>query len=299
MRLMKRYIAIILLLSFGCSQSSEVKKEFLVVTTTSMIGDAMEAMLDTSTSVVSLMGPGTDPHLFKPTKQSLDYLAEADLIVANGLHLEGRMQDILEKLSKKKSVIFLGAALSGNELILPEGSTDYPDPHIWFDVELWQKTLRASANMLDSLEILDLEKSEKYLSNLNDLHAWTSAEIDQIPSGNRVLLTAHDAFSYFGRAYGIEVIALQGISTVAEYGLRDVEEMVDLISSRKISAVFVESSISSRSMEAVISGVRQKGGSVKLGGTLFSDAPGPKGSGAETYLEMVRHNVETIKTALQ
>lgn len=264
-----------------------------------MIGDAMEAMLDTSVSVVSLMGPGTDPHLFKPTKQSLDYLAEADLIVANGLHLEGRMQDILEKMSRKKPVILLGTALSEDELILPEGNSDYPDPHIWFDVSLWRKALQASSGRLDSLGILNSSNAARYLAQLDDLNGWTKTQMDQIPYENRVLLTAHDAFSYFGRAYEIEVIALQGISTAAEYGLRDVEEMVDLISSRNISAVFVESSISSRSMEAVVSGVRQKGGEVKLGGTLYSDAPGPDGSGAETYTEMVRHNVETIKSALE
>lgn len=264
-----------------------------------MIGDAMEAMLDTSVSVVSLMGPGTDPHLFKPTKQSLDYLAEADLIVANGLHLEGRMQDILEKMSKRKPVIFLGTALSDEELILPDGTADYPDPHIWFDVQLWKQVLEASSAELKELGVLDSTKSHEYLSTLEELHRWTQSEMAKIPLENKVLLTAHDAFSYFGRAYEIRVIGLQGISTAAEYGLKDVEQMVELITSQQIGAVFVESSISSRSMEAVVSGVRQKGGEVKLGGTLYSDAPGPEESGAETYRKMVRHNVETIKAALQ
>ncbi len=264
-----------------------------------MIGDAMEAMLDTSVSVVSLMGPGTDPHLFKPTKQSLDYLADADLIVANGLHLEGRMQDILEKMSKRKPVILLGAVLSDDELILPEGTADYPDPHIWFDVQLWKQVLEVSSVELNELGVLDSISAQEYLSTLEELHRWTQSGMDEIPLENKVLLTAHDAFSYFGRAYDIRVIGLQGISTAAEYGLKDVEQMVDLITTEKIGAVFVESSISSRSMEAVVSGVRQKGGAVKLGGTLYSDAPGPEGSGAETYQKMVRHNVETIKAALQ
>lgn len=264
-----------------------------------MIGDAMKAMLDTSVSVVSLMGPGTDPHLFKPTKQSLDYLAEADLIVANGLHLEGRMQDILEKMSKRKPVILLGATLSDAQLILPDGTSDYPDPHIWFDIHLWKQVLEGSSVELKELGVLDSVNAQEYLSTLEELHRWTLSEMAMIPIQNRVLLTAHDAFSYFGRAYKIRVIGLQGISTAAEYGLKDVEQMVDLITTEQIGAVFVESSISSRSMDAVISGVRQKGGEVKLGGTLYSDAPGPKGSGAETYREMVRHNVKTIKAALQ
>jgi len=298
---MRRHIffVIVFLSGIGCSQNESSEDEFLVVSTTSMIGDAMEAMLDTSVSVVSLMGPGTDPHLFKPTKQSLDYLAEADLIVANGLHLEGRMQDILEKMSKRKPVIFLGAVLSNDELILPDGTADYPDPHIWFDVQLWQKVLEASTDKLNELGVLDSAGSEDYLLELKELHRQTQSEMAGIALENRVLLTAHDAFSYFGRAYEIRVIGLQGISTAAEYGLKDVEQMVDLITTEQIGAVFVESSISSRSMEAVVSGVRQKGGEVKLGGTLYSDAPGPEGSGAETYQKMVRHNVETIKAALQ
>jgi manganese/zinc/iron transport system substrate-binding protein len=298
---MRRHIFFVLILFFivGCGQEDKGPDRFLVVATTSMIGDAMKAMLDTSVSVVSLMGPGTDPHLFKPTKQSLDYLAEADLIVANGLHLEGRMQDILEKMSMNKPVIFLGAVLSDDELILPDGTVDYPDPHIWFDVRLWKNVLEESSSELNELGVLDSVKNEDYLSTLEELHGWALSEIDQIPLQNKVLLTAHDAFSYFGRAYGIRVIGLQGISTTAEYGLKDVEMMVDLIATQQIGAVFVESSISSRSMEAVISGVRQKDGEVKLGGTLYSDAPGPEGSGAETYIGMVRHNVETITRALK
>jgi len=298
---MRRHIFFVLVTIFalGCSQKDERDKRFLVVATTSMIGDAMEAMLDTNVSVVSLMGPGTDPHLFKPTKESLDYLADADLIVSNGLHLEGRMQDILEKMSNGKPVLFLGEGLSESQLILPDGTADYPDPHIWFDVQLWQEALEASTGELNELGVLDPAGSEDYLLELKELHRWTQSEIDQIPTENKVLLTAHDAFSYFGRAYGIRVIGLQGISTAAEYGLKDVEQMVELITTQKIGAVFVESSISSRSMEAVISGVRQSGGEVKLGGTLYSDAPGPEGSGAETYRKMVRHNVQTITTALK
>lgn len=298
---MRRHIffALILVVLASCEQEDKSEKRFSVVATTSMIGDAMQSMLDTSVAVVSLMGPGTDPHLFKPTKQSLDYLAEADLIVANGLHLEGRMQEILEKMSKRKPVIFLAEGLSESQLILPDGTADYPDPHIWFDVQLWKKVLEASSAELNDLGVLDSIKSHDYLSTLEELHRWTKSEMAEIPLENKVLLTAHDAFSYFGRAYGIRVIGLQGISTAAEYGLKDVEQMVDLITTQGIGAVFVESSISSRSMEAVISGVRQKGGEVKLGGTLYSDAPGPKGSGAETYTEMVRHNVNTIKSALQ
>lgn len=265
-----------------------------------MIGDAVEGMADTTKAEVeSLMGPGTDPHLFRPTKESLDLLAEADVIVANGLHLEGKMQDILEKLGRRKSVFFLGNGLKENVLMQPEGKSGYPDPHIWFDVSLWKESLMYLKNSLSELEMVDDNRANDYLNSLDTLHAWVKDQIGFVPDSNRILLTAHDAFSYFGRAYEIEVIGLQGISTVAEYGLRDVSEMVDLILERNIRAVFVESSISPRAMEAVVSGVRQKGGEIVIGGVLYSDAPGPENSGASTYHGMVKHNVNTVKSALK
>jgi manganese/zinc/iron transport system substrate-binding protein len=287
------------LLVYRCGEVSTDRKAIKVVTTTSIIGDAMKAMIDSTFEVKALMGPGTDPHLFKPTKQSLDDLASADIIVANGLHLEGRMQDILEKMARKKPVILIGEGLQEKELIQTEGTSDYPDPHIWFDVALWKTSLEIAAQRLAELRVLDSARAGDYLEKLEELNKFVKEEMSSIPQENRVLLTAHDAFSYFGRAYDVEVIGLQGISTAAEYGLKDVEVMVDLILNKRVKAVFVESSISSRSMEAVISGVRYKGGQVSLGGTLYSDAPGVEGSGAESYIQMVKHNVKTIKTALK
>jgi manganese/zinc/iron transport system substrate-binding protein len=266
-----------------------------------MIGDAVSNMVNDACKVSTLMGPGTDPHLYKPTKESLDLLSDADIIIANGLHLEGRMQDILEKLSRTKTVIFVGETLPEHKLIYADESGNVPDPHIWFDASIWRQAI---ANLGDQLleaapVCTNHDLIADYDQKLEALELWIQAEIAQIPNEQRVLITAHDAFSYFGKAYTVEVIGLQGISTMAEYGIRDVTNLVDQIVDRQIKSVFVESSVSSRSIEAVIAGCRERGFEVLEGGTLYSDALGPVGSGAESYIGMVRHNVTTIKNALQ
>lgn len=247
------------------------------------------------------MGPGTDPHLFKPTKESLDHMASADIIVSNGLHLEGRMQDILHKLERTKKVIFLGEALDKETLLYGDDAKKIPDPHIWFDVEIWKTVIAYLGDELleTAPECTDRARIEAYTSQLDALDSWVSEEMNSVPEPQRVLITAHDAFSYFGRAYKTEVIGLQGISTMAEYGIRDVTNLVDLVISRQIKAAFVETSVSSRSIEAVIAGCKDRGYDVKEGGTLYSDALGNKNSGAATYIGMVKANVTTIKKALK
>ena len=248
-----------------------------------------------------LWDPGTDPHLFKPTKESLDHLASADIIVSNGLHLEGRMQEVLHNMERSKKVIFLSEALSEDQLLYGDESKKIPDPHIWFDVSLWNTAIAYLGDELIRVapECTNEETITAYKMQLADLNNWVEAEMNSIPQPQRVLITAHDAFSYFGRAYDTEVIGLQGISTMAEYGIRDVTNLVDLVISRNIKAVFVETSISSRSIEAVIAGCRDRGFDVQEGGTLYSDALGGKESGADTYIGMVKANVTTIKNALQ
>jgi len=295
-----RWLAIILIgLLLGCSQEEERNDNIRIVCTTGMIGDAVRNMTDSSCTVNVLMGPGTDPHLFKPTKSSLDLLSDADIIIANGLHLEGKMQDILEKLKRTKTVYFLADGLNNDDLLLSDSSSKIFDPHIWFDVALWNKALSAFKSEFQDGDILKLPRANEYLNALSDLDNWVGEEVNSIPENKRVLITAHDAFSYFGRAYGLEVIGLQGISTVSEYGLRDISNLVNTIVDRQIPAVFIESSISPRSIQAVVEGCQKKGFQTKLGGTLYSDALGPKNSNAETYIEMVQHNVTTLKTALK
>lgn len=297
-----RYCIIAFLFLLGCAAPEpSPDKKVNIVCTTGMIGDAVANMVNDRCEIRTLMGPGTDPHLFKPTKESLDLLSNADIIVANGLHLEGRMQDILEKLSRTKTVIFIGETLPENVLIYADKNGTVPDPHIWFDASLWRRAITSLRNQLLAVApaCTNPDLIAEYDKKIEDLELWIQAEIAQIPNEQRVLITAHDAFSYFGKAYDVEVIGLQGISTMAEYGIRDVTNLVDQIVDRQIKSVFVESSVSSRSIEAVIAGCRERGFEVSEGGTLYSDALGPVGSGADTYIGMVRHNVTTIKNALK
>ncbi len=295
---MLKHIVFLGLILMGCQAADPEPDEVKIVCTTGMIGDALANVVDTTVQVVSLMGPGTDPHLFKPTKSSLDHLSSADIIVANGLHLEGRMQDILEKIGRTKPVIFLGEGIEERHLLYGDDAEQIPDPHLWFDLKLWVKGLDYVVESLQK-ESISTPGYDDYKNELVNLDRWVDEEISSVSEESRVLLTAHDAFAYFGQAYGIEVIGLQGISTVAEYGIRDVTNMVDLIEARGIKAVFVESSISSRSIEAVVAGAQKRNIDVSIGGTLYSDALGPRGSGAETYIGMVQHNVKTIVNALR
>ena len=296
-----RYLIFILIALTGCTSApSETSGKLKIVCTTSIIADAVSEITSDSCIVIALMGPGTDPHLFKPTKASLDHMADADIIVSNGLHLEGRMQEVLNKLSRSKQVIFIGDTLTKTQLLYGDASQKMPDPHIWFDVNIWAQGISyLSDELIQSFpESIDLKKRDDYIRSLHELDDWVSGEMHSIPQEQRVLITAHDAFSYFGKAYDVEVLGLQGISTMAEYGIRDITNMVDLVISRKIKAVFVETSISSRSIEAVIAGCKDRGYNVVEGGTLYSDALGGKASGADTYIGMVKANVTLIKKAL-
>lgn len=297
-----RYLLICLIVCVGCTSAPQGDtKKLRIVCTTGIIGDAVSEITNDSCIVVSLMGPGTDPHLFKPTKASLDEMSSADIIISNGLHLEGRMQDILHKLQRTKTVIFLGDALEKETLLYGDEARKIADPHIWFDVEIWKTAITYLGDQLleSAPHCTDQIKINAYTDQLSELDSWISKEMSSIPESQRVLITAHDAFSYFGRAYNTEVVGLQGISTTAEYGIRDVTNLVDLVISRNIKAVFVETSISSRSIEAVIAGCKERGFDVQEGGTLYSDALGGKDSGAATYIDMVRTNVSTIKKALR
>lgn len=274
-----------------------------VVCTTGMVADLAQRVGGDRVQVVGLMGPGVDPHYFKASQGDLAKVQRADLILYNGLFLEGKMQDIFDKMARTKKVVAVADAIEGERLRQPAELEGHYDPHIWFDVALWSETIDAVVRALsevdpDGAQIFD-QNGARYRRELSQLHAWVEEQIEQVPRAQRVLVTAHDAFGYFGRAYGIEVMGLQGISTVAEYGVNDVTELVDLISRRKVRAIFVESSVPERSIEAVRQGCLERGHEVVVGGTLYSDAMGEAGSGADTYVGMVRHNVETIAGALR
>ncbi len=295
------------LIQFLCScqnQESSEKEMPTVVATTSILGDAVSVLLEGVDSVqtLALMGPGVDPHLYKPSQGDITQLSNANLIVYNGLRLEGKMQGVLEKL-KNKPVFAAGKALNEGDLINATEFGGAYDPHIWFDPLLWKQVIKGLSEKLKKQfpqYLAQIEKNEQtYQQKLDILHRNTILLLDNIQEDQRILVTAHDAFKYFGRVYQIQVEGLQGISTTAEYGIKDVGLLADLIAENSIKAIFVESSVPKRSIEAVLNACESRGAQVVLGGELYSDALGGPDSNADTYLKMFQHNVETITTALQ
>lgn len=274
-----------------------------IVATTGIVADAAARVAGGHAEVQALMGPGVDPHLYKAGESDVRKLAEADLILYNGLHLEGKMGDILTKMARNRPVVAVTEGIPEERLREPPEFAGQYDPHVWFDVSMWAKTLDPIAR---ELAALDPEHAEEYRANaaayekeLLELDRQVEERIATIPPDRRVLVTAHDAFGYFGRRYDIEVIGLQGISTLSEAGLHDLERVVELVTSRRIPAIFVESSVPRRSIEAVQAAVRDRGHQVVIGGELYSDSLGAAGAPAGTYPGMVRENVETIVEALK
>jgi manganese/zinc/iron transport system substrate-binding protein len=253
--------------------------------------------------VQALMGPGVDPHLYKASEGDVQRLAQADLILYNGLHLEGKMADILVKLARGRPVVALGEGIPEEALREPPEFAGQYDPHVWFDVSMWRQTLPVVAEELAALDpdhAADYRaNADRYAAELAALDAWVEERIASLPPERRVLITAHDAFGYFGRRYGMQVVGIQGISTLAEAGLQDIERVVDLVVDSEVPAIFVESSVPRRTVEAVQGAVRSRGRELASGGELFSDSLGAAGSPEGTYPGMVRHNVETIVEALR
>lgn len=308
---MKKWIGMCLLLTMlflgACSEQTEKKeaKEGLIVVTTtiSQIADAVANIGGNKVEVHSLMGPGTDPHLYKATQGDITKLQEADVIFYNGLYLEGKMLDVLEKMNKDKPTIAIADLISKNKLLSDVNDSQTVDPHIWFDIDLWKMAIEQVKNGLIQVdpnnESYYEDNAKQYNEELEKLKAFALEEMEKIPAEQRVLVTAHDAFSYFGRAFNMEVMGLQGLSTDSEYGLGDVKKLVDTLVTRKIKAVFIESSISERSINAVIEGASKKGHLVNIGGELYSDAMGEEGTEEGTYIGMYKHNVKTIVEALR
>jgi manganese/zinc/iron transport system substrate-binding protein len=295
-----------LILLFACGEKIDKDSEnkpFKIVCTTGMLGDAVQHLAGEQAEVQSLMGPGVDPHLYKATQGDLKALTSADVIVYNGLHLEGKMGEVFEKLQNRKTILVAANAIDRSRLINTTAFQGAYDPHLWFDVALWAEVVDYLGNELAAIESLDAAKIDsarkEYKDQLMKLDKWVAEQLDRVDSSGRVLITAHDAFGYFGRAYDIQVKGLQGISTLSEYGLKDVSELVNFIVERNIQAVFVESSVSDRSLKAVVEGCREKGHEVRIGGTLYSDAMGEAGTEEGTYIGMVKYNVRTIVEGLR
>lgn len=303
-------VALLSLVAAGCGAgnaqepANKLRTGPLKVTCTiGMITDVAQTIAGPHAEVIGLMGPGVDPHLYKATQGDLERLSGADLILYNGLHLEGKMADVLVKMARNVHTVQVTETIPEDLLREPPEFQGQHDPHVWFDVSLWSKAAERIRDALieaDPAHKADFERNAAdYLAKLNETDAYVRARIAEIPKDQRVLVTAHDAFGYFGRAYDIEVMGLQGISTAAEYGAQDLSRLVDTIVERKIKAVFVESSISPKSIEALVRGVEGEGGTVKIGGQLYSDAMGEAGTPEGTYIGMVRKNADIIADALK
>ncbi len=276
-----------------------------VVATTSMIADLVRQIGGEHVQVTGLMGPGVDPHLYQASAGDVTRMSEADLVLYNGLHLEGKLTDVFQQMRRRdiQTVALAEVAISEDEWLESPAFQGNYDPHVWFDVSLWADVAEAAS---ETLSAMDPEHAADYQANLEDYQEELARldrdirdKVAQLPEDRRVLITSHDAFGYFGRAYGFEVYGLQGISTATEAGTADVRALVDFVVSRGIPALFIESSVSPKGIEAVREAVRARGSEVSIGGTLYGDALGAPDSPAGTYTGMMRHNVDTIVASLQ
>ena len=278
-------------------------EKIVITTTTNVITDLVENIGGDNVSVTGLMGPGVDPHLYRPSASDVKKLQNADIVFYNGLDLEGKMGDIFVKIGREGTSVWAVSENIPQESLLSLDDQGHFDPHIWWDVELWMEAAKVVATGLkehdpENSEIYDKNLSE-YLDKLEALNSINLVKIDSIPEEQRVLVTAHDAFQYFGHAYGFEELAIQGWSTDSEAGIREIQNLADEISERKINALFVETSISPATIEALKAAVQDKGHDIVIGGELFSDAIGEKGTHEGTYLGAFTHNIDTIVQALK
>ncbi len=297
----------ILLVCMSCHElythERVVGQPLKVVCTTGIIGDALRNIGGDAIQLEILMGPGVDPHTYKATHGDLQKLLKADVIFYNGLHLEGKMSEVLIKLNALKPVIPISDGLSEEIIQMSDPETTIPDPHIWFDVTIWSKALEYTSEKLMEIDSANATiykaNSKKYLSTLAELHEEIKQQISTIDPKRRILITAHDAFGYFGKAYGLEVYGLQGISTISEFGLYELTHLVDFIVDKRIPAVFPETSISDRSVKALQEGCQKRKWNITMGGHLYSDALGKTGSQTGTYEGMLRSNINSIVSALK
>ncbi|WP_025850069.1 metal ABC transporter solute-binding protein, Zn/Mn family [Paenibacillus ehimensis] len=306
----KRFIMTIMFLALalslaacGAPKENAASGKVKVTATIGMIADIVKQVGGAHVEVTGLMKAGVDPHLYKASQGDLKKLDRADIIFYNGLHLEGKMTDVFEKMEKTKPTVAVTKNIPESKLRGMEDGTGAHDPHVWFDVKHWisaTETVRDELSKHDAANAADYKKNaEAYIKQLEELHQYAKEQIASIPEKQRVLVTAHDAFGYFGDAYGIKVMGLQGISTASEYGSKDVSDLRDFLVANKIKAVFVESSVPKKSIEAVIEGAKKQGHEIQIGGELFSDAMGEEGTPEGNYIGMVRHNINTIVQALK
>ena len=286
----------------SCKNASEESGKLKVVTTTSMLTDLVKNIGGDLIEVNGLMGAGVDPHLYKASEGDVNKLFQADIIFYNGLHLEGKLVDVFEKMAKTKLTVSLGGSLDKNELIGSEYFVSNYDPHVWFNIQFFKQFGDRVAETLAANDPVNAKKYQEntvlYQDKLDALEVEVKSMIATLPKEKRILVTAHDAFNYFGKAYGFNVVGLQGLSTATEAGVQDVRRLSQFIIDNKVKAIFIESSVPRRTIEALQEAVLSKNHDVGIGGSLYSDALGNAGTIEGTYVGMFRANVKTIVEAL-
>tara|TARA_B110000967_G_scaffold123523_1_gene126093 strand:- start:686 stop:1594 length:909 start_codon:yes stop_codon:yes gene_type:complete len=302
---MKKYIILMFLITvFSCKKEVKKNGKLQVVTTTTMITDLVKNIGGDKIDIQGLMGAGVDPHLYKASEGDVSKLFNADVIVYNGLHLEGKLEDVFEKMRhQNKKTIAASDAIDTATLIGSEYFASNYDPHIWFDISNWEIITQY---ITDKFCVLDAqnaaiykENGANYLKTLASLKTTIIEEVNSLPIEKRILVTAHDAFNYFGKEFQFNVVGLQGLSTATEAGVKDVQRLASFIEEKNVKAIFVESSVPKRTVEALQEAVRAKGKEVVIGGTLYSDALGSKGTTEATYVGMYKHNVKIIVSSLK
>lgn len=290
----------------GCAGQAQAEADgkLNIVATTTMLADLTGIIGGDKVNVTGLMGPGIDPHLYQASAGDVTKMQEADIVVYNGLHLEGKMGDVFASLAEQdRAIICIEDGLDPAMLLTDENDSEQYDPHIWFDVGIWKDAADYAASQLSEIDPDNAEyytqNLDSYLSELDELDQYIKERVEELPENQRVLVTAHDAFRYFGKAYGFEVMGLQGISTDAEAGTADVSNLADFIAENQIKAIFVESSVPAKNIEALQAAVESRGFEVAIGGELYSDALGDEASGHHTYILTVKANIDTIVDALK
>lgn len=284
------------------SSSIAADSRLQVVATTGMVADVVREVGGEFVDVKGLMGPGVDPHLYRQTRSDITAMSRADAVFWNGLYLEAQLEEFLLRLKQRRPVFAVAEAVPEARRMTDEQYKNQSDPHVWMDPGRWRYVVKAIRDALIELrpkqEPVFRKRADTYLNELDELDAYARRVLGTVPEAQRVLVTAHDAFGYFGDAYDFEVLGIQGFSTESEAGLSRIEALVDLLVEREIGAIFVESSVSDRNVRALIEGAAARGHGVRIGGELYSDAMGPAGRYEGTWLGMIDHNVSVIARAL-
>jgi manganese/zinc/iron transport system substrate-binding protein len=291
-----------LLWAHNASAAAPKSYPYRITTTVGMVTDIVRQVAGDKATVKGIMGPGVDPHLYKPTRDDVAAMMRSDIIFYCGLMLEGKMSDTLVKMARQKPVQAVTELIEESYLLEPEEMKGHHDPHVWMDPSAWARAVEAVGRALAEFDPPNAgyyrKNASDYAAQCRKLHDYGKRVLATIPERSRVLVSSHDAFNYFGRAFGLRVMGVQGLSTESEAGLQRINSLADFIVQNQVKAVFVETSVPRKNIEALVQGLKARGGRLSIGGELFSDAMGPEGSYEGTYLGMLDHNITTVARAL-